>query len=640
MSEERTAGSRQPTSEESGRQYGKDEAPRTGPDESRVERSSVGPGDRLPSFREIVRGLSRYLRPHSKQVALALSLAVTCSLLNIPNIHLVGEIVYEITREDAALHEVMPTIHQMLWALLGIFVVGQILSFARNITITRMNESILFQVRLDIFRHLARLSPAYYERQLTGRILAQIIRDAGAVNAFIMAVLVSPLVDILTFVACMAYGFYVSPVLFGIIAVLVPLYVIVFKLTNGKLMFWSKRSRDEFEEMTGHLTERLTGMQEIQLFNAVERETAHFSTLLDRFRSVNVMAAIWGGLAQASSLLLNALGPLAVLWVSVVLIRDGRLNIGDFMKFYGLLGVLYLPVSRFIEVNAIYHMNVPSLAKVLGFFETPSEVTEKPGATVLSSVKGEVEFDHVEFAYPGALPVLRGFALRVRPGEQIGLVGPSGCGKSTVLKLLARFIDVQRGAVRLDGTDVRDVTVSSHRDAVGMVSQVPFLFKVSVRENILYGRPDATFQEVQLAARAANIHDEIEKLPQGYETDVGERGAMLSGGQRQRIAIARVLLKSPRILLFDEATSALDTESERLVQEAIDRLTEGRTCLIVAHRLSTLANCDRIVVLDEGRIVEQGKMEELLERRGLFARLWEMQSSTASFDEHRARGAI
>ncbi len=594
-------------------------------------RDAVPPAARdaepLPNFGEIFRGLSRYLKPHRWQVALALVLAVTSSLLTFPNIHYIGKIIEQITRVDPTQSDVMPGIQLMLWLLLGIFILQQAISFARDYTITRLNESILLQVRLDIFRHLTQLSPAYYERRLTGGILARIVRDAGAVNAFIMAVLIAPLVDVLTFLACVAYGLYVSPVLVGVVAALVPLYIISFKLTNGKMMFWAKRSRDEFEGLTGHLIERLAGMQEVQLFNAVDQETKLFRDRLARFRLVNVKSAMWQGFAEASGLLLNAVGPLAVLWVSVVLIREGQLNIGEFMEFYLLLGLLYMPVSRFIMVNSVYRVNVPSLAKVIDFLATRSEVTEKPGATTLTSINGLVEFDGVDFAYRDAPPVFNELSLRVAPGEKIGLVGPSGCGKSTVLKLLVRFIDVQSGTVRLDGIDVREVTLASLRDAIGVVSQVPFLFKVSVRENIGYGRPDATFEEIQQAARAANIHDDIQQFPDAYDTDVGERGVMLSGGQRQRIAIARVLLQDPRVLLLDEATSALDTESERLVQEAIDRLTKEKTCLIVAHRLSTLASCDRIVVLDQGRIVEQGPMSDLLSRDGLFRRLWEMQSS-------------
>jgi len=581
----------------------------------------------------MLRDLARYVRPHRGRVALALVLAVGTSALALPNIDLLGNIVYQITRRDADYAQVMPSVERMLWILHGLIALRQLVSFVRDFTITRLNESIQFQVRLDLFRHLTELSPSFYERRLTGGILAQMLRDAGAVNAFIMAVVVSPLVDVLTFLACVSYAIWVSPSLFAAVAALIPFYVIVFKLTNGRMMFWAKRGRDEFEAMTGHLTERLTGMQEVQLFNAVGRETEKFGGILERFRSVNVRTSLWQGLAMASSALLNAVGPLLVLWMSVRLIRDGRMNVGEFMKFYALLGMLYAPVSRFIEVNSIYRMNVPSLAKVLGFFATPSEVTDRPGATPLPAVRGEVEIDHVDFAYGGgpptgklALPVFRGLSFRISPGEKVGIVGPSGCGKSTVIKLLARFVDARSGAVRIDGRDVRDVTLSSLRDAVGVVSQVPFIFKASIRENILYGRPGASFEEVVAAAKAANIHEEILGFPGGYESDAGERGAMLSGGQRQRVAIARVLLRDPRILLLDEATSALDTESERLVQQAVDRLAEGKTCLIVAHRLSTLTTCDRIVVLDEGRVVEEGPMQALLDRGGLFARLWRMQT--------------
>ena len=283
--------------------------------------------------------------------------------------------------------------------------------------------------------------------------------------------------------------------------------------------------------------------------------------------------------------------------------------------------------------NLRRHPEIPGRCdRVFETIDTEPDVKEKKDAIVLPPVKGEVEFDHVSFAYDKDHPALTDFNLKVAPGEVVALVGPSGAGKSTVANLLPRFYDVTGGSLTIDGIDVRDVTFSSLRQQIGLVPQETMLFNATVRENILYGRLDATDEEVVAAAKAANAHEFIMELPGGYEALVGDRGSSLSGGQRQRIAIARAILKNPRILILDEATSALDTESEKIVQAALDRLMEGRTAVVIAHRLSTVRNADNIVVIDHGRIVEEGTHEELLAKDGLYAHLYAVQFNDTTED--------
>ena len=311
---------------------------------------------------------------------------------------------------------------------------------------------------------------------------------------------------------------------------------------------------------------------------------------------------------------------------------NGEMTAGAHIAFLIYAINLANPVRRISEIYGDIQKSLAAADRVFETIDTAPDVKEKKDAIVLPPVKGEVEFDHVSFAYDKDHPALTDFNLKVAPGEVVALVGPSGAGKSTVANLLPRFYDVTGGSLTIDGIDVRDVTFSSLRQQIGLVPQETMLFNATVRENILYGRLDATDEELDAAATAAPAHEIIKELPGGYEALVGDRGSSLSGGQRQRIAIARAILKNPRILILDEATSALDTESEKIVQAALDRLMEGRTAVVIAHRLSTVRNADNIVVIDHGRIVEEGSHEELLAKDGLIAHLNAVQFNDTTED--------
>jgi len=301
----------------------------------------------------------------------------------------------------------------------------------------------------------------------------------------------------------------------------------------------------------------------------------------------------------------------------------------QFVGFLGLSLKLYAPVKNVAKFPAMAQPGLVAAERVFEFLDAKAEITDRPGAGAIESFEREIIFDDVSFAYRDGDPVLQNVSFRVPRGSVIALVGSSGAGKSTVVDLLSRFYDVSDGRISVDGVDVRDVSIADLRSLMGIVSQETVLFHDSVRANIAYGRPDATPDQVEAAARAANAHDFIERMPNGYDTVVGERGVELSGGQRQRIAIARAILRDPPILIFDEATSALDTESERLIQDAIERLLEGRTVFVVAHRLSTVQRADQILVLEEGRVVEQGDHQTLLAQAGRYKRLHDLQFETA-----------
>jgi ATP-binding cassette subfamily B protein len=328
---------------------------------------------------------------------------------------------------------------------------------------------------------------------------------------------------------------------------------------------------------------------------------------------------------------LGTAGP-AVLWLfGGYLVVSGQESVGTVVTFATvLLSRLYGPVGSLANMQVNVVGSLALFQRIFEYMDLPVEIDEKPGAAVLGHARGTVEFDHVTFRYPSSEhPALKDVSFRIQPGQLAALVGPTGAGKTTVTNLLPRFYDPQLGAIRLDGHDVRDLTLESLGNQVGMVFQDTFLFHASIRENLLYARPEATEEEMVAAARAAYIHDFIEGLPQGYETLVGERGHRLSGGEKQRVAIARVILKNPRVLILDEATSNLDSESEHLIQVALRPLFEGRTSLVIAHRLSTILAADVILVMDHGEVVEQGRHADLLKQDGLYARLYHRQFEAA-----------
>jgi subfamily B ATP-binding cassette protein MsbA len=334
-------------------------------------------------------------------------------------------------------------------------------------------------------------------------------------------------------------------------------------------------------------------------------------------------------LNQAITGTLMGISPLIVVCFGGYRVIGGSMTVGELIAVTMYLSPLYLPLQRFSELNVVYANAMAALDRIYEIMDEKPEIVSAPGAIDLPQIRGEVEFDHVSFSYDQKCPVLHDVVFHVRPGERVALVGPSGSGKTTIVSLMPRFYDVSAGGVRIDGHDVRDITVKSLRRHIGMVLQDPILFSGTVRENILYGKPWATNDEVIEAARAANALEFITSLPNGFDSEVGERGNFLSGGQRQRVTIARAFLKDPRILILDEATANLDPESEHLIQAAMRRLITGRTTFIIAHRLSTVINADRILVLSAGRVVDSGTHGELLARGGLYHEYHRKQFASA-----------
>lgn len=515
--------------------------------------------------------------------------------------------------------------------LLGLFalsVVGRsAVLLTRNFLIQRTGMRVTCDMRINLFHHLQNLSLRFYDARHTGKIVARLITDTSALHSMVTGASVNLLGDLVTIVAVLFVLLDANWHLALITYAVLPFFLINYKWHRRRLRVESRRHRRNWDLVMSFLHERIASTRLVRAFATEDTEVESFRQRIEA-DYVNYNKVVWrNSLLNVGADFLSGLGIFLVLGYGSYLVMSSseEFTIGQLTEFLFYLGLLYTPITRIVDSNAIIQQAATSLEKIFNLLDTKPHIPENEALPQLPPLKGRVTFDSVSFAYRTGHTTLHELNFDVTPGETIALVGPSGSGKTTVITLLARFYDPTEGRILVDGQDIRNFNVQSLRRQIGIVMQDNILFSGTIADNIRYGRVDSTHEEMIEAAKAANAHEFIQKLPQGYETWLGERGVQLSGGQRQRIAIARVILKNPRILILDEATSALDTESERLVQEALDRLMQKRTCIVIAHRLSTIINADKILVLKQGRIVEQGRHEELLRQGGVYSTLHHLQ---------------
>jgi ATP-binding cassette subfamily B protein/subfamily B ATP-binding cassette protein MsbA len=515
------------------------------------------------------------------------------------------------------------------WAiglLVGAHVLKNVFASLRIRLNNQLEQTVVHDLRRHIFSALQRLSITYFENRSTGEIMSRVTGDTEHVERIFIDGLEGMLTASLTLVGITGLLFMLNWKLAALSLLPIPVLILSAGWFTSKVHGYYRETRRSAAELNGYLQDALSGIRETMGFGRQGHEQARFDRLSQAYSEKNLKAMVLWSLYSPGMILVAAFGTILILWYGAGEVMEGRLTLGELVLFLSYLGMFYVPINQIHSVNHMLQHALAASERVFDVLDTIPDVTDRPGViTPGHRAQGEVRFDGVCFHYRSDVPVLRGVSATVQAGERVALVGMSGAGKSTLLKLLMRFYDVTAGTISIDGKDIRDLPISYLRQQIGFVQQEPFLFNGTVRDNLLYGDLHADQARLEAAARAARAHEFIAALPEAYDTWIGERGVKLSVGQKQRVSIARVLLKDPPIVIFDEATSNIDTETEVKIREALAELTMGRTTFIIAHRLSTLHDVDRILVLDQGRLAEEGRHDELLSRGGVYAGLYEAQ---------------
>lgn len=566
------------------------------------------------------RRLLRFVLPYKKRLVAAVICMAFSGASNVVVPWLIKDVIDKVLANKDTV-----TLNLIVIGILVLFLFRGFFYFGERYLMSFVGQKIVNDIREKLYRHLQTLSLSYFDRRKTGNIMSNLTNDVSALQTAIAGNLISFVQEAVILAGSLVSMFALYWKLTLLTLVIVPLVVVTINFFGGRLRKAGHDVQGKMADITALLEEAISGIRIIRSFNREEFEIKRFVVQNDKnFWALMTTTKLTSMLTPFIQFF-AAIAVTGIIWYGGMSVIEGKMTAGALIAFLIYAINLANPVRRISEIYGDIQKSLAAADRVFETLDTMPEVQEKKNAITLPKVQGHIVFDHVSFAYDKDHEALTDFNLEVKPGQVVALVGPSGAGKSTVANLLPRFYDIIGGKLTIDGVNIKDVTFSSLRQQIGLVPQETMLFNASVRDNILYGRLDASEEEVIAAAKAANAHEFIMDLPQGYDTHVGDRGNALSGGQRQRIAIARAILKNPQILILDEATSALDTESEKIVQAALDRLMEGRTAVVIAHRLSTVRNADDIVVIDHGKIVEEGTHTELLAKNGLYASLYAVQ---------------
>lgn len=575
-----------------------------------------------------IRRYMNFVKPYRREIIATLIIGVIKFAIPLLIPIIIKYVIDDIIGND----ELPPNIKiQKLFLILGVmFVIFVVLrppiEYFRQYLAQGTGNRVLFDIRDRLFEHIQKLSFKYYSNHRAGEVISRVINDVEQTKDFVITGLMNIWLDLTTIF--IAVGLMLSmDVKLTIVSLLVfPLYAFSVKYFFGNLRRLTRVRSQALAEMQSFLHERVQGMSVIKSFAIEDFAQGQFKDQNSNFLDKALNQTNWTAKSFAAVNTITDLAPLIVIAYAGFQVIHGHLTVGTMAAFISYVDRLYDPLRRLVNSSTTLTQAIASMDRVFEFIDEKYDIADRPDAIECKDVKGNIVFDHVSFAYDENEPeVLKDIDLEIKAGETVALVGMSGGGKSSLVSLISRFYDVTKGRILLDGIDIRDFRVRSLRDHIGMVLQDNILFSDSVKNNILLGRPDASEEEVIAAAKAANAHDFIMNLVDGYDTKVGERGVKLSGGQKQRVAIARVFLKNPPILILDEATSALDLESEHLIQEALEKLAKDRTTFIVAHRLSTITHADRIILIENGKIVESGTHEELMEKQGSYHKLFQVQ---------------
>ncbi len=511
----------------------------------------------------------------------------------------------------------------------GLLLMRALLSFAGSLAYGKVNNTVLMNIRCAMFEHMQRLPVRYFSATKEGTIMSRFLNDVNALQTVSTGAILTIVTDTLLFITIVSTLFIHNAGLALVSCLLLGGYIIALK-NNKKIKQISLLNQEKMAEVTSTLSESLAGIRTIKIFGAERRQMALYKQGLQEWFANSIRLLMTMSISREVAGFITSIGPILVLGYGAILVNRGMFSLGELVTFYTLLSQLYAPCRRLAQINLSMQTGLVAMKRVFDFLDEEEEqdVTHSLGKS--SNHRGKIEFENVTFAYDPNQPVLDRVSFTIEAGQSIGLVGASGVGKSTLVQLLLRFYDPQEGRILLDGEDIKTFSPRELRAGVGVVNQEVFLFNASVMDNIRYGFPEATEEQAKTAAAAAYAHEFIQSFSEGYDTIVGDRGIKMSAGQRQRISIARAILKNPQILILDEATSSLDSESQLTVQCALNEFIVNRTCIVIAHRLSAVSQCDKIYVLKDGKIVESGKHAELIENKSLYWSYYSNESGLVS----------
>jgi len=569
-----------------------------------------------------------YLKPYWKQLTLVVVCIVASSTLGILPAVLTGRIV-----DDGLIGQNLHALIVLIVASLGVTLASNLIGVAEAYLNTWIAQHISFDMRNVMFQHLQRMSQRFFTNNNQGDIITRMTSDIAGVQAVMSNTLTSILKNVITLVVALVAMYDKNWILATLGLIIVPLFTIPTRRAGKTRWTLSRKAQERNDEINGILNETLSvsGQLLVKLFGKEQDELERYRTANGEMMKLNIRERMAGRWFRMTLDTFTSIGPMLLYLVGgIIMMRyDSTLTVGDITVLVALLGRMYGPVNSLLNIQVDWIQSMAMFTRIFDYLDMPVEIENAPDAVSLPQCTGSVEFSHVSFHYDPQRPILQDINFKLESGKSVAIVGPSGAGKSTIINLIPRLYDVTGGAVRLDGVDVRHIDLADLRSHIGIVSQETYLFNGTIRDNLLYACPTATEQQMLEACRKANILDFIEAQEQGLDAVVGNRGLKLSGGEKQRISIARVLLKDPELLIFDEATSALDSIGERKIQDAIDPLIASRTSILIAHRLSTILAADHILVLKDGKIVEQGTHDQLVNAGGVYSELYETQFSKA-----------
>ena len=594
-------------------------------------------GDMQKGQKSIMLRLFGYLKAHKLKLVIVLLSYLAIAACNLAWPYLSGTVLYDwVLTKNPKICEYLNINGNDFTLALGIVVLAMVaakllvLFFTTINTMinTQMNLKIVMEMRNDVFESMGKLSLRYFQSAQTGTLMVRVLQDAGRVSRLLVDEMPNLLINTFTIISTVVVMLAMNTKLAIISFIPLPfIFWFSAKMRPRMHVLFGKRHRAE-RRMTTAINDSITGIRVVKVFGKENEEVKKFSYVNEDVKDVEREITVFSSKFNALNSCINELATLVIWGVGAYFILSGsNLNYGVLLTFIGYVAQLNRPLNDLIRIFRQWVDSMNAAERLFEIIDAKPEITDKPDAVVLDNAKGHIEIEHVTFGYEPNIPVLKDLSLEVKPGQMLGIVGRSGAGKTTLVNVISRLYEVEKGSIKIDGVDIRDISMESLRKNIAMVSQETYIFMGTIAENIAYAKPDATREEIIEAATLASAHDFIVKLPEGYDTVIGSAGRSLSGGERQRLSIARAVLANPKILILDEATASVDTKTEQAIQEALTKLTKNRTTLSIAHRLSTLKNADYLIVIEHGRIIEEGTHEELINKNGTYCMLKELQTN-------------